>query len=140
MAFDAQTVLRHVPDGSPRNRGRRPALKFVRRGLNLAIVLALGPSILMAVAGAGVWAGLMDWSEGFAAFAAWASPRLALVTVAAGVLALIAAIFADFDRLWLRALLALSISAATIGGYVMTRAAPLAASGAVEAPSAAAER
>ncbi|HEX2559706.1 hypothetical protein [Phenylobacterium sp.] len=133
MAFDAQTVLRNVPESRPRNRSRRPTLKFVRRGLNLAIVLALGPSILMAVAGVGVWAGLMDWAEGFAAFAAWASPRLALVTVITGVLALMGAIFADFDRMWLRALLALTISAATIAGYVWSRAAPPAAAAAADA-------
>lgn len=124
MASDVQTVLRQVPEARPANRGRRPSLKLVRRGLNLAIVLALGPSILMAVAGAGVWAGLMDWTEGFAAFAAWASPRLALATVGVGVLALVAAIVADFDRLWLRALMALSISATTIAGYVWSQAAP----------------
>ncbi|HEY9217111.1 MAG TPA: hypothetical protein VIO94_03610 [Phenylobacterium sp.] len=102
----------------------RPTLEGVRRGLNVAIVLALGPSILMAVAGVGVWTGLMSWTEGFAAFAAWASPRLALVTIATGVIGLMAALFADFDRMWLRALLALSLSAATLAGYVWSRATP----------------
>jgi fatty-acyl-CoA synthase len=125
MAFEAQSILPHR--GRPRSRSRRPGAKRVRRGLNLAIVLALGPSILMAVAGVGVASGLMDWSEGFAAFAAWASPRLALATIATGVLALVGAIATDFDRMWLRALLALSISATTLAGYVVSQAAPLVA-------------
>lgn len=127
MAFDVQTVLRQVPQTRRRARGRRPSVKLVRRGLNLAIVLALVPSILMGVAGAGVWSGMMAWTEGFAAFAVWASPRLALVTIGAGVLGLIGALFADFDRLWLRALLALSITATTVAGYVWSRAEPPAA-------------
>lgn len=116
-------------------RPRRPDGRLVRRGLNLAIVLALGPSILMAVAGAGVAVGLMAWTEGFAAFAAWAAPRLALVTVATGVLALVGALLTDFDRTWLRALLALSITATTIAGYVWSRAEPPPAQAPVETDS-----
>lgn len=112
-----------MPARSAGPHGRR-RLGWLRRVLNLLVVLALGPSILMAVAAAGVWAGLMDWGAGFAAFAAGASPRLALATVATGVVALLAALFADFDRMWLRALLAISISAATIGGYIWTRSVP----------------
>lgn len=122
MASNVYALLRDAPDNRARGRPRRPSLKFVRRGLNLAIVLALGPSILMAVAGIGAWIGLMDWTEGFAAFAAWASPRLALLTIGTGVLALLGAIAADFDRMWLRALLALSLSAATLAGYVVSQA------------------
>lgn len=124
MAYDAH--LPRLLHRRPPIRPRRPGVRPVRRGLNLAIVLALGPSILMAVAGAGVAVGLMDWANGFAAFAAWASPRLALATIATGVLALIGAVFTDFDRLWLRALLALSISATTLAGYVWSQAAPAA--------------
>ena len=120
MPFDSQTV----EAAPPRERKRRPLRRWVRSGLNLAVVLALGPAILMAVAALGVVWGVMDWREGFAAFAAWASPRLALATIATGVLALIAALLADFDRMWLRALLALSLSAATLAGYVWSRASP----------------
>ncbi|MDX9997073.1 MAG: hypothetical protein WCY15_01365 [Phenylobacterium sp.] len=117
----AETLL-----GGVRTRPQRggSTCRRVRRALNLAIVLALGPSIMMAVAGAGVAVGLMDWANGFAAFAAWASPRLALVTVATGLAALVAAVITDFDRMWLRALLALTLTATTIAGYLVSRAVP----------------
>jgi fatty-acyl-CoA synthase len=105
----AETLL-----GGGRTRPQRggPAYRRVRRALNLAI------------AGAGVAVGLMEWANGFAAFAAWASPRLALVTVATGLAALVAAVITDFDRMWLRALLALTLTATTIAGYLVSRAAP----------------
>jgi fatty-acyl-CoA synthase len=118
MPFDSQTA----EPAPPRERkGRR---RLGRRALDLAVVVALGPAIFIAVAAFGVWIGVMDWREGFAAFAAWLSPRLALATIGTGLLALLAALFADFDRLWLRALLALSLTAATIGGYLWSRTAP----------------
>ncbi|MET0294965.1 MAG: hypothetical protein ABW042_08100 [Phenylobacterium sp.] len=107
------------PEGLPTLRPRR---RLVRHFVDAAIVAALGPAIFMAVAAFGVLGGIMDWQSGFAGFAAWLSPRLALATIATGMAALIAAVSADFDRLWLRALLALSLSAATLAGYVWSRA------------------
>jgi fatty-acyl-CoA synthase len=113
-------ILVSEPDA--REQARRTGRGAVFRALNLAIVLALGPGLLMTTAALGVVAGLMDWREGFAAFAVWASPKLALATVATGVAALIAALATDFDRYWLRALLALGLSGATLAGYVLSRA------------------
>lgn len=120
MSLQTETAGPAPPRG-PASRSRR---RFARRALDLAVVASLSPAIFIAVAAFGVWIGVMAWTEGFAAFAAWLSPRLALATIATGIAALIAAVAADFDRLWLRALLALSLTAATIAGYLWSRAGP----------------
>jgi hypothetical protein len=119
MAADVQAVS----EAPPRARKPRPPVRrWVRRALNLVIVLAFVPAILVVVAKLGVTAELMSWNEGFGAFAAWLSPRLALASIATGLIGLVAAMMLDFDRMWWRPLLALSLSAATLAGYLWSRA------------------
>ena len=50
----------------------------------------------------------------------WA-PHIALASVAAGVFGVLVALLAGFSRFWLRALLALVITTATLFGYVWDR-------------------
>ena len=98
-----------------------PGLRIGRAVLNLAIVIALAPTILMLVAGAGVRSGLMRWDAGFGYAAASLAPLLALVSVGAGLVGLIVAVVLGLGRFWLRALFALAISAATMAGYVASQ-------------------
>lgn len=96
---------------------RRP----LRAGLDLAVVLAVMPTILTLVAGLGVGGGMMSWREGFARAAARAAPQLAWLSVGTGLAALVLAAVAGSRRHWLRALFALALSAATLGGYAAGR-------------------
>jgi hypothetical protein len=65
--------------------------------------------------------GLTDWKSGFGAFASTAGGYLALASVAAALIGLIVALTCGFSRLWSRALLALVLSSATVGGFVAVR-------------------
>jgi hypothetical protein len=117
-----------IPPSLRMRRGDRPAprlpLKLVlgRAYLNLAIVLALIPAILMLVAGFGVSGGLMRWDVGFGYAAATLAPAIALASILTGVIALGVAVALGLSRFWLRALLALAVSAATLAGYVASQA------------------
>jgi fatty-acyl-CoA synthase len=102
---------------------RRPLrLRLGRAYLNLAIVLALAPAILMLVAAAGVGGGLMRWDAGFGYAAASVAPMIAFASIGTGLIALIVAVVLGLGRFWLRALLALAVSAATMAGYVASQA------------------
>ena len=103
--------------------------------LDLALLVAIAPALMIAVGAVGTKFGAWSWRDGFTAMLVngpapnlgWA-PAIALVSVGTGLVGLIVALFAGFSRLWGRALLALLISIATLGGFVF------AASKAREAP------
>lgn len=112
---------------APAGRAGRPARRKIARAyLNLAIVTALTPVFLMLVAGLGVSGGLMTWDRGFAYAAAVVAPAIALCSIGTGIVGLVLAVALGLGRFWLRALLALSISAATLAGYIASHGDPLA--------------
>jgi fatty-acyl-CoA synthase len=105
-----------VTDEIPQSRApRRHPVEFY---LTFALLLALAPAALLAVSWAAVAAGLSDWRGGLGLFALSWAPRLALVGVVSGTLALVAALLAGFHRYWGRALMILTITAVTLGAYV----------------------
>ena len=86
--------------------------------LDIALIIALIPGLLVAVGALGVKLGLLDLSLGYTLMARDWAPKLALLGVATGVLSLITALMVGFSKLWQRVLLVLVITAATIATMV----------------------
>ncbi|WP_312161524.1 hypothetical protein [Phenylobacterium sp.] len=108
--------------------------RFADVYLHGATLLALAPAVLVAVGVIAPRLGLMSEGVGIGVLAmAWA-PQLALAGVAAGILGVAAAVWAGLARYWLRALLVLAITTATLCAYVWDRQ-----SGAAQAAPPAAE-
>jgi fatty-acyl-CoA synthase len=101
--------------------------------LTFATLVALAPAAMFATGVIGSQLGLAQDGLHVLAFE-WA-PRIALTSVAAGLLGVVVALFAGFRRFWLRVLLVLAISAATLLAYVWQRQVEI---GAQPAPAAAA--
>lgn len=110
---------------APGRAGPPLRLRIGRAYMNLAIVVALIPVFLMLVAGLGVGGGLMRWDQGFAYAAAVLAPAIALISIGTGLVALALAVALGLGRFWLRALLALAVSAATMAGYIASNGDPL---------------
>jgi fatty-acyl-CoA synthase len=84
--------------------------------LTFATALALAPAVLVVVAmAAGSQAGA--WRTAVLDIA----PQVALFSVLAGVVGLAVPMISGFSRYWLRALLVLALSIATLGAYVVAR-------------------
>lgn len=64
--------------------------------------------------------GLLDVRAGDMLAFEWA-PRIALTSVAAGLFGVVVALFAGFSQFWLRAMLAVAITSATLFAYVWDR-------------------
>ena len=90
--------------------------------LDLAVLVALAPALLVAAGAVGVKLGLFDQAIGYDLMTRdWAS-KVAMLGVATGVLGLIVALFGGFSKLWKKALLALAITIATLGVMVAANA------------------
>jgi fatty-acyl-CoA synthase len=90
--------------------------------LDLAILVALAPALLVAAGALGVKFGLFPLAVGYDQMTLDWAPKAALLSVATGVLGLIAALFGGFSRYWKKALLALGITIATLGAMVAANA------------------
>lgn len=110
-----------MSDRAAAHRGRRRGADLY---LGFAIVVALAPATLLAVGATAAQAGLSDWRAGLGLFILDWAPRLALIGVATGALALVTALLAGFRRYWRRALLALAITAITLSAYVWNARSP----------------
>ncbi len=96
--------------------------RFADLYLKLAAIVAITPAVMVGVAFLGVQLNLLD-RPAFVRLALDLAPQVALISVATGVAGLAVALVAGFNRFWLRGLLVLSISAATLGAYVVARTA-----------------
>uniref|UniRef100_B0SYW4 3-methylmercaptopropionyl-CoA ligase n=1 Tax=Caulobacter sp. (strain K31) TaxID=366602 RepID=B0SYW4_CAUSK len=90
--------------------------------LDLAILVALAPALLVAAGALGVKFGLFPLAVGYDQMTLDWAPKAALASAATGVLGLIAALFGGFSRYWAKALLALAITVVTIGAMVAANA------------------
>ena len=86
--------------------------------LDLALIVALVPGLLVAVGALGVKFGLLDLTLGYNLMAQDWAPKVAYLSVATGVLGLIIALMVGFSKLWKRVLLILLITVATIAAMV----------------------
>lgn len=93
----------------------------------LVAVGVIAPKLGLMSEGVGVGMLAMEWA-----------PHLALASVAAGIFGVLVALLAGFSKFWLRALLVLAITTATLFAYVWDRsgrdlfeAAPVAVEGSV---------
>lgn len=99
-----------------RSKGRKAAGLVVW----LALAVALVAPLLLLVAALGTKAGLIDWRFGFGVMTRQWVSTAAMIGVAAGFVALLAA-FTDLRRLGVPALIALLIPAAMLGGLFHLR-------------------
>ena len=90
--------------------------------LDLAILVALAPALLVAAGALGVKFGVFPLPVGYDQMSLDWAPKAAMLGVATGVLGLIAALFGGFSRFWAKALLALAITVATLGAMVAANA------------------
>ncbi|MCI3131649.1 DUF1499 domain-containing protein [Phenylobacterium aquaticum] len=93
--------------------------------LDFALLLALAPAVMVGAAMLGTRFGLMDWKTGLGLITLEWAPKIALLSVATGLVGVIIALFAGFGRLGLKAFLVLGLSLATMGGYVWARQAQI---------------
>jgi fatty-acyl-CoA synthase len=90
--------------------------------LDLAVVIALAPALLVAAGALGVKFGVIPLALGYDQMTLDWAPKAAMLGVATGVLGLIFALFGGFSRFWKKALLALAITVATLGAMVAANA------------------
>ncbi|WP_421738937.1 long-chain-fatty-acid--CoA ligase [Caulobacter sp.] len=102
--------------------GDKPAPGWASLFLDVALVIALAPALLVAAGAVGVKYGLIDLSLGYGLMAQQWAPKVALLSVATSVLGLIIGLIAGFGGLWKRVLLTLLITIATIGGMIGVKA------------------
>jgi fatty-acyl-CoA synthase len=126
VAEEAPLVMPLVPPSAGR-KGRKSKAGKSGGGLtagllDLAILVALAPALLVAAGALGVKFGLFPLTVGFDQMTLDWAPKAALASAATGVLGLIAALFGGFSKYWARALLALGITIATIGAMVAANA------------------
>ncbi len=92
--------------------------------LTMAVALSLVPVLIVLAGAAGMWAGLWDWREGYqsvltagpAPNLGWA-PAAALVSVLSSFIGLLVAALAGWKRHWRKALMAVFLTLATLGGF-----------------------
>ena len=92
--------------------------------LTIALALAFAPVLIVLVGIAGMWAGAWDWRDGYqsvltagpAPNLGWA-PAAALVSVLTSFVGLLVAAIAGWKRHWKKALLAVFVTAASLGGF-----------------------
>jgi len=120
VAYRAQSPLAFSPIPS---RGRRRAARPLAFDgpadvyLVLAGIVAIAPALMVGLAVVGVHAGLIDWRTGLGLIATEWAPKVALLSVATGLVGVIVALFAGFRRYWLKAALVLGLSIATLAAY-----------------------
>jgi fatty-acyl-CoA synthase len=125
VAEEAPLAMPLVPD---RKSKKAKAAKAGKSGgltsglLDLAVLIALAPAVLVAAGALGVKFGLASLALGYDQMTLEWAPRAAMLGVATGVLGLIAALFGGFSRFWKKALLALAITIATLGAMVAANA------------------
>jgi len=90
--------------------------------MNLAILVALAPALLVAAGALGVKFGVFPQAVGYDQMSLDWAPKVAMLGVATGVFALIAALFGGFSRFWAKALLALAITVGTLAIMVAANA------------------
>ena len=90
--------------------------------LDLAILVALAPALLVAAGALGVKFGVFPLAMGYDQMSLDWAPKAAMLGVATGVLGLIAALFGGFSRFWAKALLALAITVGTLAIMVAANA------------------
>ncbi|KRA59635.1 fatty-acyl-CoA synthase [Caulobacter sp. Root655] len=90
--------------------------------VDVAVLVALAPALLVAAGAVGVKLGLFGQPVGYDLLTLDWAPKVATLGVATGVLALIVALFGGFSKLWKKALLALAITIATLGVMVAANA------------------
>jgi fatty-acyl-CoA synthase len=100
----------------------KPVPRWASLYQDLALVIALTPALLMAAGAAGVKFGVLDLPLGYGLMTQDWAPKVAFLSVATSVLALIVALVAGFGKLWSRLLLTLAITVATIAGMVGVKA------------------
>ena len=102
---------------------REPAVShgFADVYLKGATLVALAPAVLVAVGVIAPRLGLMSEGVGLGLLAMEWAPHFALASVAAGVFGVLVAVLAGFSRFWLRALVVLAITTATLFAYVWDR-------------------
>ena len=102
---------------------RQPAVShgFAELYLNGATLIALAPACLVAVGMIAPKLGLMSEGVGVGLVAMEWAPHVALANVAGGFFGALVAMLAGFSRFWLRALLVLAITTATLFAYVWDR-------------------
>ncbi len=103
---------------------RKPARKpgGVADGyLTLAALVALAPAVMVAAAMICTRLGLMDWKTGLGVLTLEWAPKVALLSVATGLIGVILALFAGFARHGLKAFVVLLISLGMLGGYLWMR-------------------
>jgi fatty-acyl-CoA synthase len=90
--------------------------------LDLAVLIALAPALLVGAGALGVKFGVIPLALGYDQMTLDWAPKAAVLGVATGVLGLIFALFGGFSRFWKKALLALAITVATLGAMVAANA------------------
>lgn len=102
---------------------REPAVShgFADLYLHGATLVALAPTFLVAVGVIAPKLGLMSEGVGVGLVAMQLAPHVALASVAAGFFGVLVAVLAGFSRFWLRALLVMTITTATLVAYVYDR-------------------
>jgi fatty-acyl-CoA synthase len=124
VAYRAQTPLSFAP--IPARGGRRAARRAGTRTralgpadvyLGFAGLVAVAPALMVGAAMIGVHAGLIDWRTGLGMIATEWAPKVALLSVATGLLGVIVALFAGFRGYWVKAIVVLALSIATLGAY-----------------------
>ena len=102
---------------------RQPAVShgFAELYLHGATLVALAPACLVAVGVIAPKLGLMSEGVGVGLVAMEWVPHVALASVAAGFFGVLVAMLAGFSKFWLRALLVLAITTATLFAYVWDR-------------------
>jgi len=108
--------------------------RFADLYLKLATIVAITPAAMVGVAFLGVQLNMLD-RPAFVRLALDLAPQVALISVATGIAGLAVALMAGFNRFWLRGLLVLAISAATLGAYAVARNAGAQAPPAVQSAS-----
>jgi fatty-acyl-CoA synthase len=90
--------------------------------LDLAVLVAVAPALLVAAGALGVKFGVLPQALGYDQMTLDWAPKAAMLGVVTGVLGLFAALFGGISRFWKKALLALAITIATLGAMVATNA------------------
>jgi len=106
---------------------RRPAKAkagpgWARFYLDVALLVALAPALLVAAGAVGVKFGWIGTPLGFGGMTQDWAPKAAFLGVATGVIGLIVALVGGFSALWKRALLALAITVGTIAVMLAAQA------------------
>jgi fatty-acyl-CoA synthase len=129
LAFDADALPFAVPLTPRQKRAAAKAAQPDRKVpawasiyQDLALVIALAPGLLVAAGAVGVKFGVLDLPLGYGLMTQDWAPKLAFLSVATSVLALIVALIAGFGKLWKRLALTLVVTVATIAAMIGVKA------------------